>query len=80
MNGNPIPDTATLLNIQMPAINKYSISGGASVALTERVDITGSIVYGFLHTNRGTILEIPGTLVEIRQDLYTFSLGLTFEL
>ncbi len=80
MNGNPIPDTATLLNIQFPAINKYTISGGASVALTERVDITGSIVYGFLHTNRGTLLEIPGTLVEIRQDLYTFSLGLTFEL
>jgi long-chain fatty acid transport protein len=80
MNGNPIPDTATLLNIQLPAINKYAISGGASVALTERVDITGSVVYGFLHTNRGTILEIPGTLVEIRQDLYTFSLGLTFGL
>ncbi len=80
MNGNPIPDTATLLNIQFPAINKYSISGGASVALTERVDITGAIVYGFLHTNRGTILEIPGTVVEIRQDLYTFSLGLTFQL
>jgi long-chain fatty acid transport protein len=80
MNGNPIPDTATLLNIQFPAINKYSISGGASVALTDRVDITGAIVYGFLHTNRGTILEIPGTVVEIRQDLYTFSLGLTFQL
>lgn len=80
MNGNPIPDTATLLNIQVPAINKYSISGGASVALTDRVDIIGSIVYGFLHTNRGTILEIPGTVVEIRQDLYTFSIGLTFKL
>jgi long-subunit fatty acid transport protein len=80
MNGDPIPDTATLLNIQFPAINKYSISGGASVSLTDRVDITGAVVYGFLHTNRGTILEIPGTLVEIRQDLYTFSLGLTFQL
>ncbi len=80
MNGNPIPDSATLLNIQVPAINKYAISGGTSVALTDRVDITGSIVYGFRHTNRGTILEIPGTVIEIRQDLYTFSLGLTFQL
>ena len=80
MNGNPIPDAATLLNIQFPAINKYSISGGASVALTDRVDITGSVVYGLPHTNRGTILQIPGTLVEIRQDLYTFNLGLTFGL
>jgi long-chain fatty acid transport protein len=80
MNGNPIPDAATLLNIQLPAINQYTISGGASVALTERVDITGSVVYGLLHTNRGTILEIPGTVVELRQDLYTFSLGLSFGL
>jgi len=80
MNGNPVLDTATLLNIQLPAINKYAISGGTSVALTERVDITGSVVYGFLHTNRGAILGIPGTLIEIRQDLYTFSLGLTFQL
>ena len=80
MNGDPIPDAATLLNIQLPAINQYTISGGASVALTERVDITGSVVYGLPHTNRGTILEIPGTVVELRQDLYTFSLGLTFGL
>jgi long-chain fatty acid transport protein len=80
MNGDPIPDAATLLNIQFPAINKFSISGGTSVALTDRVDITGSVVYGFPHTNQGTILQIPDTLVEIRQDLYTFSLGLTFGL
>jgi long-chain fatty acid transport protein len=80
MNGDPIPESATLLNIQFPAINKFSISGGTSVALTDRVDITGSVVYGFQHSNRGTILQIPGTLVELRQDLYTFSLGLTFGL
>jgi long-chain fatty acid transport protein len=80
LNGNPIPESSTLLNMQIPAINKYSISGGMSVALTDRVDITGSVVYGFLHTIRGTILEIPGTTVELRQDLYTFSLGLTFQL
>jgi long-chain fatty acid transport protein len=80
MNGNPVPQAATLLNIQLPAINKYAISGGASVALTDRVDLTGSVVYGFLHTMRGTILQIPGTLVELRQDLYTFSLGLSFKL
>jgi long-chain fatty acid transport protein len=80
LNGDPIPESATFFNIQLPPINKYSISGGMSVALTERVDITGSVVYGFLHTNRGTILQIPGTVIELRQDLYTFSLGLTFGL
>jgi hypothetical protein len=51
-----------------------------SVALTERVDVTGSVVYGFLHTNRGTILQIPGTVIELRQDLWVFSIGLTFDL
>jgi long-chain fatty acid transport protein len=80
LNGDPIPESATFFNIQLPPINKYSISGGMTVALTERVDITGSVVYGFLHTNRGTILQIPGTVIELRQDLYTFSLGLTFGL
>jgi long-chain fatty acid transport protein len=80
MNGDPIPDTATLLNIQLPAINKFSLSGGASVALTDRVDITGSVVYGFNHVSEGTILQIPGTLVRTQQDLYTFSLGLAFGL
>jgi long-chain fatty acid transport protein len=80
MNGNPIPDTATLLNIQFPALNEFAISGGATLDLTDRVDLTGSIVYGFPSTNRGTILQIPGTSVEIRQDLYTFNLGLTFKL
>jgi long-chain fatty acid transport protein len=80
MNGNPIPEAATLMNIQFPAINEFSISGGVSVALTERVDITGSVVYGFPHEIRGSILQIPGTVVALRQDLYTFNLGLTFGL
>jgi hypothetical protein len=68
------------MNIQFPAINEFSISGGVSVALTERVDITGSVVYGFPHEIRGSILQIPGTVVALRQDLYTFNLGLTFGL
>jgi hypothetical protein len=68
------------MNIQLPAINEFSISGGMSVALTEKVDITGAVVYGFPSTNRGTILQIPGTLIELQQDLYTFSLGLSFKL
>ena len=80
MNGNPIPDTATLLNIQLPAINKFAISGGATIALTEKVDIVGGVVYGLSNTNRGTILQIPGTLVELKQDLATFSLGFAFRI
>lgn len=80
MNGDPIPDADTLFNIQVPAINELAISGGATVALTERVDVAGSVVYGFPHTNSGSILQIPGTTIELRQDLWTFSLGLIFGL
>lgn len=80
MNGNPIPNAATLINIQLPAINKFAISGGLTVALTEDVDIVGSTVYGLRHTNSGSILEIPGTSIELRQDLWTFSLGFSFKL
>ncbi len=80
VNGNPISDANTLLNIQLPAINEFSISGGMSVALTDRVDVTGAVVYGFPSTSRGTILQIPGTLIQLEQDLYTFSLGLSFKL
>jgi long-chain fatty acid transport protein len=80
MNGDPIPDSDTIFNIQVPAINQFAISGGATVALTERVDVAGSVVYGFQHTIAGTILQIPGTLIELRQDLWTFNLGLIFGL
>ena len=77
-NGNPIPETETLWNIQLPAINTHTISGGLVVALTEYADISGSVAYAFKSTINGTVLEIPGTFIELRQDLTTFSLGLTF--
>lgn len=79
-NGNPIPSSATLANIQFPAINKTAIAIGTSFALTERVDLVGSVYYAFPHTNTGSILEIPGTTVELRQELTTISLGFAFEL
>ena len=79
-NGNPIPNSATLANIQLPAINQTAIALGASLALTDRVDLVGSVYYAFPHTNTGTILEIPGTTVELRQELTTISLGFAFEL
>ncbi len=77
-NGNPIPEAATLFNIQFPALNKYAIATGLTVALTDVVDLTGSVYFAPRTTNTGSILEVPGTAVQIRQDLTTFSLGLTF--
>lgn len=79
-NQNPIREGSTLFNIQLPAINTNSISAGLTVALTEHVDIVGSGVYAFTHRNRSTILEIPGTEVQLKQNLGTFSLGLRFRL
>lgn len=79
-NGNPIPSSSTLANIQFPAINKNAVALGASFALTGRVDLVGSLYYAFPHTISGPILEIPGTTVELRQELTTISLGFAFEL
>jgi long-subunit fatty acid transport protein len=77
-NGKPIPETETLWNIQLPAINTHTISAGLVVALTDYADISGSIAYAFKSNIAGTIQEIPGTFIQLRQDLTTFSLGLTF--
>jgi len=79
-NGNPIPSSATLANIQFPAINKTAIAIGTSFALTAKVDLVGSVYYAFPHTSTGAILEIPGTTVELKQELTTISLGFAFEL
>ncbi len=79
-NQNPIPEAATLFNIQLPAINTNSVSAGVTVAVTESVDIVGSAVYAFTHRNRSQILEVPGAAVQLKQDLGTFSLGLCFRL
>ncbi|MGH9463204.1 MAG: OmpP1/FadL family transporter, partial [Vicinamibacteria bacterium] len=79
-NQNPIPQGSTFFNIQLPAINTNSVSGGVTVALTESVDLVGSAVYAFTQTNRSSILEIPGTEIQLKQDLGTFSLGLRFRL
>jgi hypothetical protein len=43
------------------------------LALTERVDLVGSVYYAFPHTN-------TGTMVELKQELTTVSLGFAFEL
>ena len=79
-NGNPIPSSATLANVQFPAISTTAIAIGTSFALTEKVDLVGSVYYALPHTNTGTILEVPGTTVELRQELTTISLGFAFEL
>jgi long-chain fatty acid transport protein len=79
-NQNPIPQGSTFFNIQLPAINTNSVSGGVTVALTESVDLVGSAVYAFTQTNRSSILEVPGTEIQLKQDLGTFSLGLRFRL
>ena len=80
-NGDPLPNgAATLLNIQVPALNKVAFSFGLTVALTERVDIVGGFLYALQHSNSGSILEIPGSAIELRQDLSTFNLGFAFKL
>ena len=48
--------------------------------LTRVVGRWDGVYYAFPHTNTGSILEVPGTTVELRQELTTISLGFAFEL
>jgi long-chain fatty acid transport protein len=80
LNGNPVPEAATVFNMQMPAINKFTISGGMSIDMTERIELTASVVYAPQHKIQGTILEIPGTAIQIKQDLTTINVGFNFRI
>ena len=77
---SPIEDGETIFNMQLTAVNTGSVSGGVTVALTRSVDIVGSAVYAFEEKSQGTILQIPGTAIQLKQALGTFSLGLRFKL
>ncbi len=77
---SPIEDGETIFNMQLTAINTNSLSGGVTVALTRTVDIVGSAVYAFEEKSQGTILQIPGTAIQLKQSLGTFSLGLRFKI
>jgi long-subunit fatty acid transport protein len=80
-NENPIPDLATLFNIQLPAINQHQLSIGGSLQLTRAITMDTMVLYGFSNEIRGP-LPIPGGLgtasVGLEQDLISVATSFRF--
>ena len=58
-NMNPVPDVATLFNIQAPAITQHTLSLGMSMKLTESITSTLGWSHSFRNTIEGPIAQIP---------------------
>ncbi|WP_165251907.1 OmpP1/FadL family transporter [Paludisphaera soli] len=56
-NTNPIPDTATLFNVQLPGIITNTLSLGGSFRLTDDVTMSLAWVHGFRNSIEGGIRE-----------------------
>jgi long-chain fatty acid transport protein len=71
-NTNPIPDTATLFNIQLPAILTNTLSLGASLKMTDNMTFSVAWVHGFRNDINGTVTQLPGS--DAKLDLQTDSI------
>jgi long-chain fatty acid transport protein len=78
-NTNPIPDTATLFNTQLPGIISHTLSLGASYRLTD--DITASLawVHGFRNDIEGGIQEQPVATAKIDSQYNSIVAGLNIQ-
>ena len=71
-NENPIPEAATLFNVQLPAFNQSQLSGGLTTKVSKAVSLDVGVTYIFEDELAGPILQIPGTEVAINQSLIAF--------
>lgn len=78
-NTNPIPDTATLFNVQLPGIITHTLSLGASLRLTD--DITASLawVHGFRNAIEGGVREEPVATAKIDSQYDSLVAGLNIQ-
>ena len=57
---NPVPSSQTLLNILAPGVVRGHITGGASVDLSSRAELTGYVMHAPRQTVRGAGSIPPG--------------------
>jgi long-chain fatty acid transport protein len=75
-NTNPIPAPATLFNVQAPAITEFTLSMGASYAMSENVTLSFAWMHGFDNSIQGSILQIPGSSVRLTTQTDSIVAGL----
>lgn len=69
---NPIDNTLTLFNTQLPGFWQHQLGFGATAAISDNVEMSLAYVHTFENDISGSILQIPGTT--IRSDLEVHSL------
>lgn len=74
-NTNPIPDTATLFNVQLPGIITNTMSVGASYRLTDDIVLTAAWVHGFRNEISGGVAQLPGAEAKIDSQIDSLVAG-----
>ena len=79
-NENPIPQSLTLFNTQLPGFFQHVLGVGATQRLTEVMSASVAYVHTFENSISGSIAQIAGTNVEndLRMDSVIFSVDVKF--
>ena len=75
-NTNPIPETATLFNVQLPGITQHTLSFGSSFALPDDITMSAAWVHGFRNSIQGNIVQETGAFTKLDTQTDSIVLGL----
>jgi long-chain fatty acid transport protein len=78
-NTNPIPEPATLFNVQLPGIIQHTLSLGSSFALTDDITMSAAWVHGFRNSIRGNVVEETGAFTKFDSQIDSIVLGLNIQ-
>jgi long-chain fatty acid transport protein len=78
-NTNPIPDTATLFNVQLPGIITNTMSFGASYKLTDDITFSAAWVHGFRNAIQGGVKEESAANAKIDSQYDSLVAGLNIQ-
>lgn len=78
-NTNPIPDTATLFNVQLPGITTNTLSLGSSLSLTEDITLSLAWVHGFRNAIEGGVREEPVSTAKLDTQYDSIVAGLNIQ-
>lgn len=78
-NTNPIPDTATLFNVQLPAIITNTLSLGSSYRVTDDITFSLAWVHGFRNAIQGGIREESGATARFDTQIDSIVAGLNIQ-
>jgi long-chain fatty acid transport protein len=78
-NTNPIPQTGTLFNVQLPGIIQHTLSLGASFRLTDDIVASAAWVHGFRNSLQGNIVEQTGAFTRFDTQYDSIVMGLNIQ-